>query len=362
MEFIEKGKRGERDNILKVSRGKITESFIIFAANKKRMASLYPLKFKPQPKATVWGGNKLATLFRKPFSAGEKTGESWELSAVQGSLSVAGNGFLKGNNIEELAEIYMGELVGEKVYEHYGVELPLLFKLIDASETLSVQVHPDDEVARTRHDAYGKTEMWYVLHADENAALYVGFNRPITAADFYERVQNNTLVEVLNKEKVKAGDAFFIPPGTIHAIGKGIVLAEIQQTSDITYRVYDWGREHDPSTAREMHVEEAIDVLDYVPQKSAKVNYNEVLNVPVMLARSPYFTTHLLMINRPVARDLTEVDSFVIYFCIEGKATIQYHGGHETIECGETLLVPAAIADYTLEPSPTAKLLESYVG
>ncbi|MDR3350304.1 MAG: class I mannose-6-phosphate isomerase [Prevotellaceae bacterium] len=323
------------------------------------MTPLYPLKFKPQAKATVWGGSKLRTLFNKPFPANEKIGESWELSAVQRNLSVVTNGFLKGNTIEELTEVYMGELVGEKNYERFGIEFPVLVKLIDAAETLSVQVHPDDETARIRHNAYGKTEMWHILQADKGAGLYIGFNRTLTAAEFYSRIQNNTLLETLNFVNVQPGDTFFISPGTIHAIGKGIVLAEIQQTSDITYRVYDWGREHHPATARAMHVDQAIDIIDYAKKTETKTDYATLPNEPVQLAASPYFITSLVAINRPLARNLSGNDSFVIYVCIGGEAAIQYGPHSETITKGETLLVPASIADFTLLPAPEAKLLET---
>jgi mannose-6-phosphate isomerase len=205
--------------------------------------------------------------------------------------------------------------------------------------------------------------MWYVLQADADAGLYVGFNRDMTAVDFYERVQKNTLTETLNFVNVQPGDMFFIAPGTIHAIGKGIVLAEIQQTSDITYRVYDWGREHNPATARAMHVEQAIDVIDYTKKTEAKTVYKNTPGVPVELARSPHFITNLLELNCPLSRNLLDNDSFVIYVCVEGSVTVQYNNGSETLTKGETLLVPAAIADITLTPAPTAtaKLLESYI-
>lgn len=325
------------------------------------MKSLYPLKFKPQPKTRIWGGNKLSKLLNKPFPDGEKIGESWELSAVQGNLSVVTNGFLKGNTIEELIEVYLGELTGDRLYEQYGVEFPVLVKLIDASETLSVQVHPDDATALERHNAYGKTEMWHVLQADEGAGLYVGFNRPTTPAELYERVQRNTLTDILNFVAVQPGDTFFIAPGTIHAIGKGIVLAEIQQTSDITYRVYDWGREHHPATAREMHLDLAIDVIDYNPLATAKTACDRRPNSPVLLARSPYFITNLLELDRPLERPLTAHDSFVVYLCLDGHATLHCAGGSETLATGETLLVPAAIADITLRPEPSTRLLEIYM-
>jgi mannose-6-phosphate isomerase len=325
------------------------------------MTSLYPLKFNPQPKTTVWGGNKLNTLFNKSFPAAAKTGESWELSAVQGNLSVVANGFLKGNTIEELMEVYLGELAGDKVYDRFGVEFPILVKLIDASETLSVQVHPDDETARLRHNAYGKTEMWYVLQADPGAGLYVGFNRDLTATEFYERIQKNTLPDTLNFVPVAPGDTFFITPGTIHAIGKGIVLAEIQQTSDITYRIYDWGREHNPATARAMHVEQAIDIIDYAKKTETKLHYAAQPNEPLRLVDSPYFVTNLAELTRPLARNLSDNDSFVIYVCLSGSATIQYANASESVAKGETLLIPASITDFTIAPSPAVKLLETYL-
>ncbi|MDR2361746.1 MAG: class I mannose-6-phosphate isomerase [Prevotellaceae bacterium] len=325
------------------------------------MKPLYPLTFKPQPKSRIWGGHKLRTLFDKPFSAAEKIGESWELSAVQRNLSIVANGFLKGNTIEELIEVYLGELVGDRIYERYGVEFPILVKLIDAAETLSVQVHPDDATALERHNAYGKTEMWYVLQADKGAGLYVGFNRHLSPAELYERVQRNTLTDALNFVAVQPGDMFFIAPGTIHAIGQGIVLAEIQQTSDITYRVYDWGREHNPATARDMHLDLAIDVIDYSKKTTAKTPYHLRPNTPVPLARSSCFITDLLELDRPMARNLADNDSFIIYVCLDGCATLRYASGNHILPKGQTILVPAAIADINIIPEPAVRLLETYL-
>jgi mannose-6-phosphate isomerase len=322
---------------------------------------LYPLKFKPQPKETVWGGHKLNTLLAKDFPAEKKTGESWELSGVQKNLSVVANGYLKGNNIEELVEIYMGELLGEKVYEQFGMEFPLLIKFIDATDTLSVQVHPGDAVAAERHNAYGKTEMWVVLAAEPGAGLYMGFKEKLTAQAFYAHTQKGTLPEVLNFEQVAPGDVFFIPAGRIHAIGKGVLLAEIQQTSDITYRVYDWGREHNPATARDMHIDLAIDVIDYAPSDQYKTKYTRQLNAPVNLVGCPYFTTNLLELDSTVERPLLLCDSFVIYICLGGTISLTCKGVQETVAKGETLLVPACMADIRLQPEANAKLLEVYV-
>jgi mannose-6-phosphate isomerase len=321
---------------------------------------LYPLKFKPQPKETVWGGHKLNSLLHKDFPAEKRVGESWELSGVQKNISVVANGYLKGNNLEELAEIYMGELLGDKVYEQFNREFPLLIKFIDAADTLSVQVHPGDAVAAERHNAYGKTEMWVVLAAEPGAGLYVGFKEKLTAQAFYERTQNGTLPEALNFERVSPGDVFFIPAGRIHAIGKGVALAEIQQTSDVTYRVYDWGREYNPATARDMHVDLAVDVIDYAPSDRYKTAYAPQRNAPVNLAACPYFTTNLLDIDAAVARPLLQRDSFIIYICLEGSASLSCKGVRETITKGETLLVPACLADVQLQPATETRLLEVY--
>ncbi|MDR3245260.1 MAG: class I mannose-6-phosphate isomerase, partial [Prevotellaceae bacterium] len=213
---------------------------------------LYPLKFRPIYKERVWGGNKLSTVINRTKPDKKPVGESWELSSVEENLSVVTNGFLKDNDIQELIETYMGDLVGDKVYEKFGIEFPLLFKLIDSAERLSVQVHPNDEIALKRHKAYGKTEMWYVIDASGNSPIYVGFNKKLDREEFAARVENGSLTEVMNVEEARKGDVFFLPAGRIHAIGEGLLIAEIQQTSDITYRIYDWGRENNPETAREM--------------------------------------------------------------------------------------------------------------
>ena len=325
------------------------------------MTTLYPFKFKPIGKETVWGGHRLQTLWNKPFPSYKKIGESWELSAVQGNVSIVSNGFLKGNNLEELIEIYLGELVGEKIYEQFGVEFPLLIKLIDATESLSAQVHPDDATAMERHEAYGKTEMWYVLDAAPEAGLYIGFNRNISANELYERARKGTLEEALHFEKAFPGNVFYIPAGRIHAIGQTVMLVEIQQTSDITYRVYDWGRENNPATARDMHLELAIDVLDYQYREQCKIVYKQEKNKVVPLVNCPYFTTNLLTLDKACHRDFSEKDSFVVYLCLQGTVNLKYAQGIETISKGETVLVPAAINEFNLIPTADTRLLEVYI-
>ncbi|MDR2383871.1 MAG: class I mannose-6-phosphate isomerase [Prevotellaceae bacterium] len=323
---------------------------------------LYPLKFRQIYKERVWGGNKLSTVLKRVKKSEKVIGESWELSSVSDNLSVVTNGFLKDNNIQELIETYMGDIVGDKVYETFGIELPLLFKLIDSAERLSVQVHPDDEVALRRHNAYGKTEMWYVIDASENSQIYVGFNRDLDRDEFRARVQNGSLTDVMNVEQAKKGDVFFLPAGRIHAIGEGLLIAEIQQTSDITYRIYDWGRENNPATAREMHVQLAEDVIDYKYHESYKTQYFEEDNSSTRIVNCKYFTTNLLSLSQKTDRHYADLDSFVVYMCLEGKAKLVCDDMvKETISMGETVLIPAIFNSVNIVPEENVKLLEVYI-
>ncbi|MDR1582274.1 MAG: class I mannose-6-phosphate isomerase [Prevotellaceae bacterium] len=323
---------------------------------------LYPLKFRQIYKERVWGGNKLSTVLKRVKKSEKVIGESWELSSVSENLSVVSNGFLKGNNIQELIETYMGDIVGDKVYETFGIELPLLFKLIDSEERLSVQVHPDDEVALKRHRAYGKTEMWYVIDASENSQIYVGFNKDLDKEEFKTRIQNGSLMEVMNVEQVKKGDVFFLPAGRIHAIGEGLFIAEIQQTSDITYRIYDWGRENNPETAREMHIQLAEDVIDYKHHDSYKTQYIAEKNSATGLVNCKYFTTNLLSFSKKTDRHYADLDSFVVYMCLEGKAKLVCDDEvEETISMGETVLIPAIFNSVCIIPEQDVKLLEVYI-
>ncbi|MDR1886565.1 MAG: class I mannose-6-phosphate isomerase [Prevotellaceae bacterium] len=321
---------------------------------------LYPLKFRPIYKERVWGGYKLFTVVERSLRSDKVIGESWELSSVDGDLSVVTNGFLKDNNIQELIETYMGDIVGDKIYEQFGIEFPLLFKLIDSAERLSVQVHPDDETALKRHRAYGKTEMWYVMDASENSQIYVGFNKDLDREEFKTRVQNGSLTEVMNVEQAKKGDVFFLPAGRIHAIGEDLLIAEIQQTSDITYRIYDWGRENSPETAREMHTQLAEDVIDYKCHPSYKTLY--VPDSAAELVNCKYFTTNLLSLSKKTERHYADLDSFVVYMCTDGKAELLCDGKvGETISKGETLLIPAIINSVSIIPENDVKLLEVFI-
>ncbi len=290
-------------------------------------------------------------------------GESWELSAVQDDISVVSDGFLKGNNLEELIEVYMGELVGEKIYDRFGTEFPLLIKYIDANDRLSIQVHPGDELSKERHGAYGKTEMWYVVQAEEGAELISGFNRTIDRDSYLIALQNDKLENLMQFDPVKAGDVFYIPAGRVHAIGKGIVVAEIQQTSDVTYRIFDFNRIDDKGQPRELHTELALDAIDFKHHKNGFTEYQPKENEPVELIKCNYFTTNLLQINVPLERDFSKIDSFVIYLCFDGAYTLQWEGESIPVQKGETILIPACIEYFTLKPADGAetKLLEVYV-
>lgn len=327
------------------------------------MNSLYPLKFTPICKDKIWGGNKLNELLNKQYPEMPNCGESWEISGVQDEISVVSNGFLKGNNLEELIEVYMGDLVGEKVYEKFGTEFPLLVKFIDANDNLSIQVHPNDELAMERHDAYGKTEMWYVIQADPGAKLISGFNRKMDKEGYLKYFQNGQLEEILNYEEVKAGDVFFMPAGRVHAIGKGIVVAEIQQTSDVTYRIYDFNRLDEHGNPRELHTDLAVDAIDYRFETNYRTEYKSIDDKPVKLVECQYFTTNILPLTTSVERDFTDLDTFVIYSCLEGNCTIAWEDQILLIEKGESLLIPALINNFVLSVvnGASAKLLEIYI-
>ncbi len=325
------------------------------------MQALYPIKFTPQFKEKIWGGNRLKPLLNKNIPS-NKTGESWEISAVENNLSEVANGFLAGNSLQELIEIYMGDLVGEKNYDRFGIEFPLLIKYIDANDVLSVQVHPDDDLAKKRHNAYGKTEMWYVIDAQPGAKLISGFTKELTKEEYTQHVKKGTLEQVLNFEPVKPGDVFYMPAGRVHAIGAGIVLAEIQQTSDVTYRIFDWNRTDDKGQGRELHTDLALDAINFKVEKEYRTDYEEARNSAVNLVQSPYFTTNKLELNSAIERNFPAVDSFRIYMCVSGKAQITCNEeATEIITKGETVLVPASFEHIHIKPVEQATLLEVYL-
>ncbi len=321
---------------------------------------LYPLKFKPLLKERIWGGEMLAKMKGVKAAEGKKIGESWELSGVPGDVSVVSEGTLKGNSLAELTEVYMGDLVGEKVFAEYGETFPLLIKLIDARDVLSIQVHPDDKLAAERHGSYGKTEMWYVVDADPGASLYVGFKRKTSREEYLAAVASGALSDLLNRVEVKPGDAYFIPAGAIHAIGKGLVIAEIQQTSDITYRVDDWGRTDDQGRPRELHTALAVDAIDYSEPSAYDVTAAPEAGKAVLLKECPYFTTNLVQVAGVMERDYAPLDSFVIYICLEGAMEVECgSGASASLAAGVTMLVPATEDSVTLKGD--GKLLEVYI-
>jgi len=322
---------------------------------------LYPLKFKPIFKEKIWGGNKIKKCLNKNYKL-PNCGESWEISGVEGDISVISNGFLTNNTLTEAIEIYMGDLVGEKVFERFGVEFPLLIKFIDAADNLSIQVHPDDNLAKTRHNAYGKTEMWYVIEADKESELISGFKKTICKEEYLDCLERKNIKSVLNSVKVKPGDVFFIPAGRVHAIGTGILLAEIQQTSDITYRIYDWNRVDNEGNHRELHTDLALEAIDFTKSENPKTNYKLIKNKFANVADCSYFTTNLIDADEKIVRDFSDFDSFVIYICIDGDAEVLYKDKEKIkFKKGETILVPAEIKEITIVPKQSAKLLETYI-
>jgi mannose-6-phosphate isomerase len=323
---------------------------------------LYPLTFTPLFKDKIWGGQKIKSVLGKDFSPLPNCGETWEISGVSGNVSVVREGALVGETLQAILEKYKEELVGKHVYERYGNEFPLLVKFLDANDDLSIQVHPNDELARTRHNSFGKTEMWYIMQADEGAVLNSGFNRPVTQTEYVQAVAQNTLPEILNIEEAKPGDVFFLPAGRVHYIGKGLLLAEIQQTSDITYRIYDFDRCDDKGNLRELHTEQAVDAIDYHYYGDYKTRYERKLNESVNAVTSDYFTTNVLHLNQKIQHDYTALDSFVILVCVEGTLTVQATGGYRiTLKMGECALIPASITSVTFTPTGTATVLESFV-
>ncbi len=328
------------------------------------MNTLYPLKFTPILKDKIWGGERIQNQLNKPTNGLQGVGESWEISAVDDNVSVVANGFLQGNDLEELIEIYMGDLVGDAVFDKFGTHFPLLIKFIDANANLSVQVHPDDELSAKRHNSYGKTEMWYIMNADKDAEIIIGFNSKVNKDKYIEHQINNNLKDILKAEKVHSGDAFFVPAGTVHSICKGVLLAEIQQTSDITYRIYDWDRLQADGTPRELHIAEAVDAITYDTETTYKKQYNNSENKTNQIVECKYFTCNKLKLTQKIEKDFIQLDSFIIYMCTEGTTLLYYNDDDEPISIskGETVLVPAMLKNIFLEPTTSeAELLEIYI-
>ncbi len=326
------------------------------------MNTLYPLKFEPIFKEKIWGGQKIKTILKQDFGDIPNCGELWALSGYPESESLVSNGFLAGNELNELVEVYMDELVGEKNHETYGNVFPLLIKILDASDWLSIQVHPDDTLAHQRGLEGGKTEMWYILQADKEAKLISGFNQKVNQQVYLQKIEDKQLPEILNFEEVKAGDVYYIPAGRVHALGPGILLAEIQQTSDTTYRIYDWDRVDAQGHGRELHLKEAMAAIDFEMPESYKSHYLKKKNETTPLVKSEHFITNLMDLDINLEKDLTSLDSFVIYLCAEGSFELSDQIHEKVIlKAGEVVLVPASIERVFLKPLKTAKVLEIYI-
>jgi mannose-6-phosphate isomerase len=321
---------------------------------------LYPLKFNPVYSYRIWGGNKLKTVLNKDYSE-DSIGESWEISDVENNETLVSDGELKGKSLKELIKEFKSELVGHNVYETFGNNFPLLIKFIDAKTPLSIQVHPSNALAKERHNSFGKNEMWYVMEAEKGAELIIGFNQKTNKESYQKHLNKFTVTEILNIEKVNQGDTFYIPTGRVHAIGAGVLLAEIQQTSDITYRIYDYDRV-DKATGkkRELHTDLALDAIDFNLYDDYKTVYAKQANISNKLLHSPYFKTNFIHIKEKLSRDLTNIDSFIIYICVDGALEIKCNHQNTNLKKGETLLVPANIV-FLEFISEDVKLLEVYI-
>jgi mannose-6-phosphate isomerase len=316
----------------------------------------YPLVFEPILQDRIWGGTKLKTDLGKNIPT-QTTGESWELSAVEGNVSVVKNGTLSGTPLTDLLDQSPDDILGTAVHKRFGKQFPLLFKFLDAREDLSIQVHPNDELAKKRHNSFGKTEMWYVMQADEGSRIIVGFNHKSSADEYLEKLESKQLIDILNQEPAKKGDVYFLETGTIHAIGAGIVIAEIQQTSDITYRIYDWDRLDANGNGRQLHVQEALDAMNYNTTDTKK-EYSKEENTSNAMVDCPYFTTNFLPLNGTI-EVAKNGDSFTVYICTEGEYSVEMAGETYGFKKGDTVLIPAAIRAFKVTGNAT--LLEIYI-
>jgi len=322
---------------------------------------LYPLKFHSIFKEKIWGGEKIKTILKKDFSPLNNCGESWELSGIEGNISKVKGGPHEGKDLKSLISEYKEDLIGSRIYDRFRDEFPLLIKFIDSNEDLSIQVHPDDKLAKSRHNSFGKTEMWYIIQADNNASLISGFNRSLNRQIYIDHVKQGRLLELLNKLDVYNGDVFYIPAGRVHTIGKGLLLAEIQQTSDVTYRIYDFDRVDKLGKKRELHLEDSLNAIDYRFYEDYKTIYKDKTNQPVQLISCDYFTTNKIKLDRYLDRDYQTLDSFIALICVEGAGMIGYSNGVIDISLGDVILIPAKYKNITLKTELKMTLLETYV-
>ena len=310
----------------------------------------YPLTFTPILKDRIWGGTKLKSYLNKSIVS-ETTGESWEISTVPGDISVVASGVFEGKNINEIIDLHPTEILGKSVIARFGKQFPLLFKFIDAKEDLSIQLHPNDELAKERHNSFGKTEMWYVMQADEASRLVVGFKNDSNQQEYLEKLADKKLVSLLEEYPVKKGDVFYLETGTIHAIGAGVVVAEIQQTSDVTYRIYDWDRVDANGNGRELHTELALEAINYNTTNS-KIEYSEEPNQSTKVVDCPYFKTNIIALQDRFIWKKSK-DAFTVFMCTNGQFELILNGEIMRYQMGDTILIPAIIDHLTLKGKAT---------
>ena len=318
---------------------------------------LYPIKFKPQLFHKLWGGHTIEKWYDNVPADFENVGESWVISDIDRFPTEVANGPHAGDTLQDLLEVYMDELVGGKVYEVFGNQFPVLMKFIDSEDDLSIQVHPGDEFALEHEESLGKTEMWYVLPAKGNSSIYLGWKQQMNASLIHAAIADGTLADYLREYKVHEGDVAFIPAGTVHAMRRDTIVAEIQENSDLTYRLYDYNRVGNDGKKRPLKLDKALKVMDFSPQNEASVN----------LKQTKYFTTNLLSPSRPIQRDYAPLDSFVAYMCVEGQCTVTALDCEDpenktaSLRLGEAVLIPAVLNDILISPQGHCKLLEVYV-
>ncbi len=321
-----------------------------------------PIKFIPILQEKIWGGTKLIdVLHKKNTLQSNSIGESWEISTVKNAISVVAEGVYKGMKLTDLIKNFPADLLGKKVADAFKEEFPLLIKYIDAKEDLSIQLHPNDELAKKRHNSFGKTEMWYIMQADKNAKIIVGFKEKVDKNVYQDYLNKGKITKILNFEEVQKGDVYFIPTGRIHAIGAGVLLAEIQQTSDITYRVYDWQRTDKTGKSRELHTKQALEALDFEVHDNYKTTYSVSENETQKIVECPFFITEIISVNGKIEKDFTQRDSFTILMCVSGNASIRYPDGNTTLNYGETVLIPNLLNKIEIHSAEKTELLEVYL-
>lgn len=317
---------------------------------------LYPLKFTPRFKYRIWGGNKLKTILKKKYSENQ-IGESWEISDVEDDETLVKEGALKGKSLKDLMSRYGSDFLGKSVLRNFGQNFPLLIKYIDAAKPLSIQVHPNNQLAKERHNSFGKNEMWYIMEANPSAEILVGFSKALTKETYRTHIENNTIQNVLNTEKVKEGDTFHIPTGRVHAIGAGVLLAEIQQTSDITYRIYDYDRlDAKTGQQRELHTALSEDAIDFKTIKEYKTTYTLEKHKSNTLVHTPYFKTNIIVLDGTLDKEYSAKDSFVILMAVKGSFMLTHNTLNYSIKYGETILLPACVNQISIDGK--GKLLE----